>query len=234
MRVLAIGDIHGCSLAFDHLLAAIGPRSNDIIITLGDYVDRGPDSAGVIKRLLDLREKHHLVCLRGNHEQLMLQSRLGRDRLIEWTHSGARSTLGSYAPDDPEIAIKSVPESHWDFLENGCVDWHENETHLFVHAGLDPALPMNQQPDYLLRWQRFADARPHTSGKVMICGHSAQPSGNPLNIGHAICIDTGACKQGWLTCLETTTGYIWQTTQTGEFRSGWLSDVPQALGVEVY
>jgi serine/threonine protein phosphatase 1 len=233
MRVLAIGDIHGCSRALDHLLAAVGPRKSDLIITLGDYVDRGPDSAGVIDRLIRLREKHQVICLRGNHEQLMLHARLGRDRLIEWAHGGARATLASYAPPDAEATLRNVPDAHWDFLENGCVDWHETDTHLFVHAGVDPALPMGEQPDFVLRWQRFSNPQPHTSGKVMVCGHTAQTNGNPRNMGHAICIDTGACRDGWLTCLEATSGYVWQTTQTGDFRSGWLSEIPDHAGVEV-
>ena len=99
MRVLAIGDIHGCSRALDHLVSAIGLRKRDQIVALGDYVDRGPDSAGVINRLLDLRKKHRLICLRGNHEQLMLDARQGNDRFIEWLHSGGQQTLfASYQP----------------------------------------------------------------------------------------------------------------------------------------
>jgi serine/threonine protein phosphatase 1 len=233
MRVLAIGDIHGCSKALNHLLAAIGPRKSDLIITLGDYVDRGPDSAGVIERLIRLREKHRLICLRGNHEQLMLHARLGRDRLIEWSHGDVNTTLASYALPGVQPTLDHVPAAHWDFLENGCVDWHETDTHLFVHAGLDPGLPMTEQPDFVLRWQRFSDPQPHASGKVMVCGHTAQKNGSPLNIGHAICIDTGACRKGWLTCLEATTGYVWQTTETGQFRSGWLDEFPDRAGVEV-
>jgi serine/threonine protein phosphatase 1 len=235
MRVLAIGDIHGCSRSLDCLLAAIGPRSSDLIVTLGDYVDRGPNSAGVIERLLRLREKRRVVCLRGNHEQLMLQARKGHDRFVEWVHSGARPTLASYAHGHQgKVTLRDVPRAHWEFLETGCVDWHETDTHLFVHAGIDPGLPMGEQPDFMLRWQRFGKPEPHTSGKIMVCGHTPQQNGTPRNFGHAICIDTGAYRQGWLTCLEVTTGYLWQTNESGELRSGWLSDIPQHAGVEVY
>jgi serine/threonine protein phosphatase 1 len=234
MRVLAIGDIHGCSRALDYLLAAVGLRSSDLIITLGDYVDRGPNSAAVLDRLIHLREKHKVVCLRGNHEQLMLQARRGHDRFVEWVHSGARATLASYAHQNGKVTLRDIPQTHWHFLEADCVDWHETETHLFVHAGIDPALPMDQQPDHILRWQRFADPQPHHSGKVMVCGHTRQRNGTPNNMGHAICIDTGAYRQGWLSCLEATTGYLWQTTETGEFRSGWLKDFATKGGVEVY
>ena len=86
---------------------------------------------------------------------------------------------------------------------------------------------MNRQPEFILRWQKFLNPSPHHSGKTMICGHTAQKSGSPRNIGHAVCIDTGASHGGWLTCYEATAGYVWQATQTGEFRSGWLDDFPQ-------
>ena len=72
MRILAIGDIHGCSIAFDTLIASVQPQPNDKIITLGDYVDRGPDSKGVIDRLIALHETGQLTALRGNHELMML------------------------------------------------------------------------------------------------------------------------------------------------------------------
>ena len=77
MRVLAIGDIHGCSKALDTILAAVQLRPDDQIITLGDYIDRGPDSMGVIERLLALRRLNQVTCLRGNHEQMMLEARKG-------------------------------------------------------------------------------------------------------------------------------------------------------------
>lgn len=74
MRILAIGDIHGCSIALDSLLAAVVPQPEDKIITLGDYVDRGPDTKGVIDRLIALHATGQLIPLRGNHEQIMLNN----------------------------------------------------------------------------------------------------------------------------------------------------------------
>lgn len=233
MRVLAIGDIHGCSRALQYLLAAIGLRSSDLLVTVGDYVDRGPDAAGVIEKLRLLQTTRGLVSLRGNHEQLMLEARHGNDRFIEWLHSGGEQTLASYRlPAVPE-SLDRIPAAHWDFLENRCSDWHETPTHVFVHAGIDPDLPMNRQPEFILRWQRFLNPSPHSSGKTLICGHTAQKSGSPRNVGHAVCIDTGAAHGGWLTCYEATTGYVWQTTQSGSFRSGWLADFPNHAGVWV-
>lgn len=75
MRHLAIGDIHGCSRALDALLAVVKPRPDDLLITLGDYVNRGPDSRGVVERLVSLHRAGHLIALTGNHEQMMLEAR---------------------------------------------------------------------------------------------------------------------------------------------------------------
>lgn len=233
MRVLAIGDIHGCSRALDHLLAAIGPRTSDVIITLGDYVDRGPDSSGVISRLIELRKKFKVVSLRGNHEQLMLNSRLGNDRLVEWLYTGGNATLASYARNEGGAMPSDVPREHWDFLEKSCVDWHETDTHLFVHAGVDPGLPMTSQPEFVLQWERCHNPQPHVSGKTVVCGHTAQKNGIPRDFGHAICIDTGCYRKAWLTCYEVTTNYLWQATQAGDFRSGWLEDFSDHAGVEI-
>ncbi len=88
MRILAIGDIHGCSVALDALLAVVQPQADDLLITIGDYVDRGPDSSGVIQRLLKLQKTHNLVALRGNHEVMMLAARGGPEELAEWLECG--------------------------------------------------------------------------------------------------------------------------------------------------
>src|SRR4051812_40922994 len=75
VRTLAIGDIHGCSKALDALLALVKPGPQDQIVTLGDYVSRGPDSRGVVDRLVRLSKGGRLVALRGNHEQMMMDGR---------------------------------------------------------------------------------------------------------------------------------------------------------------
>ncbi|PJF32772.1 MAG: serine/threonine protein phosphatase, partial [Phototrophicales bacterium] len=85
-----------------------------------------------------------------------------------------------------------VPQNHWNFLEKQCVKWYETDLHFFVHANADPKLPFDRQPPEQLFWEKFGHPQPHNSGKIMVCGHSSQKSGVPLNIGHAICIDTYA------------------------------------------
>lgn len=220
MRILAIGDIHGCAIAFDTLLAAVELQPEDQIITLGDYVDRGPDSKGVIDRLIVLYDRGQLVALRGNHEQMMLNSRVD-GKISAWLRMGGNATLASYSVSD-SLNLQYVPEKHWDFLENKCVNWYEIDTHFFVHADADPDLPLAEQPEYMLFWGLCDRSSTHFSGKTMVCGHDTQENGLPLNLGHAICLDTWPEGKGWLTCLDVKSGKLWQANQTGEQREFWI------------
>jgi serine/threonine protein phosphatase 1 len=225
MRTLAIGDIHGCTRALDTLLAEVQPSPEDLIVTLGDYVDRGPDSRGAIDRLLALRESHQLVALRGNHDFMMVEARRNYETRETWLGFGGREALASYGIPDDDIDWDRVPAAHWDFLENVCVDWHEMPTHFFVHANVYPELPLADQPEYMLHWERLVPfRRPHVSGKMMICGHTSQKSGLPLVLKSAICIDTWVYGRGWLTCLAVESGSIWQANQAGDKRTAQLDE----------
>jgi serine/threonine protein phosphatase 1 len=227
MRTLAIGDIHGCSRALRALLDALQPAADDWVITLGDYVDRGPDSYGVLEQLLALHRTGRLVALRGNHEEMMLRARDSEEALCDWLVCGGEQALASYSPLDDAGKLADVPDEHWHFLEHVCVDWHETPTHIFVHANAHPDLPMEEQPNYMLRWEPISRdwSAPHGSGKVIVCGHTQQRSGLPLDLGHAVCIDTWAYGKGWLTCLDVTTGRIWQANQEGQVRTLWLDEI---------
>jgi serine/threonine protein phosphatase 1 len=230
MRLLAIGDIHGCLRALDRLLEMIRPQSDDVVILLGDYVDRGPDSRGVIDRLLDLGERCRIVPLRGNHDQMMLDARdAPAEMLLDWMMCGARATLDSYAAPGKLGRLEDVPEAHWQFLE-ATLPYYETETHFFVHGNVDPELPLDVQPDYVLYWEKLdRDAAPHCSGKVMVCGHTAQRNGQPLDLGHAVCVDTFVYGRGWLTCLDVRSGQLWQANQLGQTRTGRLGEpLPEA------
>jgi serine/threonine protein phosphatase 1 len=229
MRILAIGDIHGCSIAFDTLLQAVEPRPEDLLVTLGDYVDRGPDSRGVLERLLQWKQTHRLVALAGNHEQMILEARQDPEVYAGWLTVGGDMTLISYGREGQPGTLSDVPAEHWTFLED-CRDWLETERFVFVHANLEPNLPLEQQPLSALRWQKFADPLPHVSGKTMICGHTRQISGLPRNLGYAVCIDTWVYGAGWLTCLEPVTGHVWQANQLGQRRELWLADLREGDG----
>ena len=87
-----------------------------------------------------------------------------------------------------------------------------------------PDIPLAEQPAYMLRWEPFDDPPPHESGKVMVCGHTSQKTGRPRNLGHALCIDTHAHGGGWLTCLDPRAGRLWQASERGEVREGWVDD----------
>src|SRR5882724_10961248 len=116
MRTLAIGDIHGCLRALDAILEMVRPQPDDLVVALGDYADRGPESRGVIDRLLELRGRCRLVPLRGNHDQMMLDARSGYETLREWLLCGGSKTLASYAGPGGSSGLADVPEQHWHFL----------------------------------------------------------------------------------------------------------------------
>ncbi|HVF11242.1 MAG TPA: metallophosphoesterase family protein [Abditibacteriaceae bacterium] len=224
MRTLAIGDIHGCSHALDLLLAAIELQPDDLLITLGDYVDRGPDSKGVLERIIALQSTHRVVPLRGNHEIMMLAARANFVHALQWMQVGGLEALNSYASPGTDATLEDVPAEHWKFIAEICVPYYETETHFFVHANAYADIDLAEQPEYMLYWQRFDRPSPHISGKIMICGHTSQKKGVPLNYGHAICIDTWAYGRGWLTCLDVTSGQVWQTNQAGKQRQAHIDD----------
>jgi serine/threonine protein phosphatase 1 len=219
-RLLAIGDIHGCFTAFTALAKFVPFRSDDVLVTLGDYVDRGPDTAAVLDWLIAWRDDHTLFPLRGNHEIMMLEARTDRSAQSRWLGYGGEQTLESYSHLGDEGSLVDVPESHWEFLEQDLLPYHETETHIFVHANLYPDVELVDQPDYMLYWEEFGDPPEHESGKIMVCGHTSQKSGYPKSVGHAICIDTRVYGVGgWLTCLDVATGQYWQANERGQTRS---------------
>jgi serine/threonine protein phosphatase 1 len=221
-RTIAIGDVHGCSRALGALLATIQPRPDDLIVPLGDYVNRGPDSRGVLDRLIVLERRCNLVPLLGNHDQKLLAAMAGENgALFDWLDMGGVATLSSYGAQRVTAAdLARIPAEHIAFLER-CREYYETDTHIFVHAQYEPDLAMEDQPNYLLRWEslRQGTPGPHASGKTVIAGHTAQKTGEILDLGHLVCIDTYCYGGGWLTALDVRTGDVWQVDRQGEFRS---------------
>lgn len=224
MRCLVISDIHGCSQALNLLLKAINPQPDDLIITLGDYINKGPDSKGVIEKLIYLSQNYNLIPLKGNHDILLLQTRVHTLEYCLENRLIGLETLLSYTDKGQQLSLNNIPESHWTFIADTCLDSWENDTHIFVHANLDPRLPVDQQPKHQLFWKKLVNPLPHCSGKTMICGHTSQKSGKPINLGHTICIDTWACGDGWLTCLDVYGGQIWQANQKGQIQTANIED----------
>jgi serine/threonine protein phosphatase 1 len=224
-RLLAVGDIHGCYRSLSALVNAVKLTPEDTLITLGDYVNRGPDTHSVLDWLIHRRQSGKLIPLKGNHEIMMLAARGDETAFANWMAVGGMETLASYSPFGDPGRLSDVPEAHWEFMENELKDFYETEQHIFVHANAYPDVPLADQPEYMLFWEHLDEwTPPQSSGKTMICGHTSQRIGLPLNLGHAVCIDTGACKGGWLTCLEVETGYYWQASEAGQTRESFLPD----------
>lgn len=230
MRILAIGDIHGCSIALRTLLDVVQPGSDDVLVTLGDYVDRGPDSKGVIDTLLSLEKTTQLKPLLGNHEILFTDAMAEQLDVEAWLRVGGRETLLSYSPDKAAVSWNNVPASHMEFLNRRCLRYWESDKHLFVHANANAVFSLGEQSDDWLFWTRFDDSYPHLSGKTMICGHTAQKSGLPALRPHAICLDTWAYGEGWLTCLDVTSGEFIQANQAGRVHRLSLGDLCKSSG----
>ncbi len=215
-RTIAIGDIHGCSVALSRLLEAIAPTPDDALVTLGDYIDRGPDTRGVIDRLIKLKSECRLTSLLGNHEEMLLATRAGEGDAALWLACGGLATLLSY---DGATSVEQLPPDHVEFLES-CALFYEQEQHFFVHANYLPETPLEAQGREVLLWRslRAFTPGPHCSGKTAVVGHTCQVNGQIGDLGHLKCIDTGCYRDGWLTALDVSSGRIWQANQQGELR----------------
>jgi serine/threonine protein phosphatase 1 len=215
-RIYAVGDVHGCAtrLAALHRMIAADlaarPVTAATLLHVGDYVDRGPDSAGAVKLLMagpppGLRA----VNLIGNHEAMMLAALAGNDpgAVGHWLINGAAASLASWGvsvEDPPQAWRAAVPAAHRAFLGR-LVLHHRAGEYLFVHAGIRPGVPIARQTREDLLWMRepFLSHRGDL-GCVVVHGHTPvrEPQVRPNRIG----IDTGAVLGGSLTCavLEET------------------------------
>lgn len=213
MRTIVIGDIHGCYKALHRLLEEIRPTADDLLIFLGDYVDRGLESRQVIDRMLDLKKQCKPVFLLGNHEIMFREVLRGAPAWM-WLEVGGHETLDSYGGQ-----LSLIPASHHDFL-NDLLPFYETDSHIFLHANYEAELPLEQQPEELLFWRHLSDSMPpaHFSGKHVYCGHTPQTSGEIADFGHLACLDTGCVMGLYLTALEIGAGKIWQSDKMGRLR----------------
>ncbi len=216
-RTIAIGDIHGCDKALESILEAICPAADDTIVTLGDYVDRGPSSRQVIDRLLALKDHCTLIPLLGNHEEMMNAVVFHEQEPYEWLRHGGVDTLDSYGFVG-DLGVIGQP--HREFLSQ-LQEFYENETHIFLHANYDPNSPLDQQPADLLRWVKLTEnlPRPHFSGRRAIVGHTHNRQAEIVSFPHLVCIDTYCYGGGLLTALDTTNDVVWQADSAGVLKS---------------
>jgi len=221
MKTFAIGDIHGCYDALRAVIDAARPAPEDTVVLLGDYVDRGPASRQVLDWILRESASRNLVCLRGNHEIMMMESRSNPRLFGSWTSCGGQETLESYGWTGKEDWRGLVPDEHWQLLEQTHA-WMETEDFILVHANAIPDLDMDQHTEFQLYWEKCHDIPPHKSGRRVVVGHTRQLSGVPRQWEGGVCIDTAVVSGRWLTCLELESGEYWQANFEGKTRRGSL------------
>ncbi len=211
-RVYAIGDIHGCLDRLAALHAQIAddlaerPVSDPLLVHLGDYVDRGPDSAGVVAKLADAPPLADVptINLMGNHEYMMLAAVASGDTEATdlWLANGGADSLLSWGvPRSAQAKDWSgyLPRPHLLFLRDLAMR-HEVGGYLFVHAGIRPGIPLERQSRHDLLWIRepfLSFKEPY--GTVVVHGHT--PGYEPVVRPNRIGIDTGAVMGGVLTCV---------------------------------
>ena len=196
-QTFVIPDIHGrLDLLCDGLdqIAARSAGEAGVIVMLGDYVDKGPESKGVVDRLLaGVGEGFSLVTLKGNHDAMMIDALRDPSKVADWLTEGGDAALASYGGD-----LVNVPQTHiswFDRLRLVHVDAHR----LYVHAGIDPRLPLDRQSEKTLLWKRYEQGFPGGFGKLhVVHGHDNCPDGPLLYEGRTN-LDTLAWRTGRLT-----------------------------------
>ena len=210
-RIYAIGDIHGCARQLIRLHNAIAadlaqrPVGSALLLHIGDYVDRGADSAGVIDHLAGgcPIPAMDMVNLMGNHESTMLDALSGeRPAGTDWLFAGGGETLRSYGidPDGPRDRWAAlIPQAHQRFLRK-LILVHKEGGYAFIHAGVRPGIALSDQArDDLLRARQPFLYSEADFGAVVVHGHT--PVKAPVVRHNRIAIDTGAVFGGKLTCV---------------------------------
>ena len=210
-KVFAIGDIHGCLAKLKKMISLIKlDEERDTLVFIGDYIDRGPATKGVVDYVLDLKKRvKKVICLQGNHEQMLLNYVChNRDREL-FLLNGGNATIASYGQRETEDGMAvNIPDNHMEFFQS-LLPYYETETNIFVHAGLRPGVPLEEQKPEDLNWIRDEFTGSSCDfGKVVVFGHThmAKPLIQPNKIG----IDTGAVFGGLLTCVELPRQEIYQ------------------------
>lgn len=204
-NIYAFGDIHGEFNKLDALIKRLYIKDNDILVFLGDYIDRGPRSFEVIEYLIKLDKKHSCIFIKGNHEEMFVDYLSGiHERMF--TLNGGRNTIKNYISngfdiDNYDYRKRKLPKGHAEFLNN--LKWyHETDEFIFVHAGIAPGVPLERTPTDYFAWNRDFVLSDYYGPKTVVFGHT--PSTKIMNEENQICIDTGACfeSMGDLTCVK--------------------------------
>lgn len=212
-KIFAIGDIHGCLWSLEKLLNILPVNwGKDLVIFLGDYIDRGPDPRGVIEKILELKEfyKDKIITLKGNHEWMFERFLKGID-IDVFLYNGGGMTLKSYYNKEGYLEI---PEEHLKFLRELKL-YYETEDYIFVHAGLRPGKELKEQSEEDLLWIRESFyLSEYKFPKTIVFGHTPFPA--PLILEDRIGIDTGCVYGGALTAIELPEKKIYQIECRGQ------------------
>ena len=209
-RLLAVGDIHGYREKLERLIDKVKPTEKDQVVFLGDLIDRGPDSKGVMEYVLNFcRHFPKTVVLRGNHEDLLLQSLKEPHTLSRYFYGGGWQTFESYGSTS---YLNFMPQEHLDFLDSRPV-YFQTDDYFFVHAGLRPHVPIEGQSSQDLVWIRHEFLKSdYDWGPVIVTGHT--PHLKPVLRKKRIVLDTGVCYPeyglGSLTCCDVRERHYWQ------------------------
>jgi serine/threonine protein phosphatase 1 len=200
--IYAIGDIHGCLSHLEHLIELVNPDlDRHRLIFMGDYIDRGPHSAGVVDFIINLKKRYNpenIICLMGNHERMFLDYLDGKDEML-FLMNGGVTTTASYWGEYSDRLNRRLPPEHWEFYQTLKL-YYETDDYIFVHAGLKPGLPLeNQQEEDLLWIRKEFISSDYDFGRRVVFGHT--PMRSPLVRANKIGIDTGAVYGNKLTCV---------------------------------
>lgn len=220
-RLIAIGDIHGCNDELVRLIDTLELKSDDKLVFLGDYIDRGPNIFETIKTLIKIKEEYpQTVCLMGNHERMFLDflsPNCTRDQEGMFLYNGGLETIDSYRANGFESQVGKIdfidlPESHQVFYDELEL-FHEDGDFLFVHAGVHPDFDIDKQTDHDMLWIRgsFLERRElKIKDKLIVHGHT------PMDLkqheeynslyDNKINLDTGAVFGYYLTACDVRTG----------------------------
>jgi serine/threonine protein phosphatase 1 len=202
-KIFAVGDIHGC---YDKLVAMMkilpwDRENGDILLFIGDYIDRGPKSREVVDHLAGIRKKGgELVFLKGNHEKMLLDYYIHQKDQMLYVANGGAETIASYVEGGIGRKAFVLPEEHLEFFLSLSL-YYETEDYIFVHAGLRDGIPLDAQSEEDLLWIREEFIYSAFDwNKRIIFGHTAleTPFVTPGKIG----IDTGAVYGNKLTAVE--------------------------------
>ncbi|AXV15223.1 serine/threonine protein phosphatase [Neorhizobium sp. SOG26] len=191
----AIGDIHGCLSELEEMLGQVETYADGgHVVFVGDYVDRGPDSRGVVERIMagPRGQGWRWTTLKGNHEEMLVRAHdNGGAEMVTWLENGGHETLQSFGGELPEAVVdwcRALPSIHVD------------QYRIFVHAGVDEALPLEAQNDHDLIWKRYRGAETgYFWGRHLCHGHTPV-SGNPQTFDNRTNVDAGCVFGGALAC----------------------------------